>query len=304
MSKRKRVSAKKASSKKGMGRGSTDNMAKRSLAVYSNPFSTATLSAKVPDGRTTLSVGVRHQAHYAIKNENAASVITIYVHPTLTNGLTIENAGNEAGTAVLEPYEHLRRTRYIGVMSFDDVNGSYIQDVFPQGWRIVSSGLKMFLTNNWQENSGWFEAARINYTTGSFIMGEDPLEAGHFHHMVDPALIDQTNLITQPSYVSGKLSDINAHLFQLKPRNTDHEFQNPNQLKLNFDGIIIRIHGAAATRLVLHQVTNFEFEYSSDNYLSRFQNEGQKSLSALERTQTNLMKDVKAAKRFGFQSFP
>jgi hypothetical protein len=89
---------------------------------------------------------------------------------------------------------------------------------------------------------------------------------------------NNTQMIDQPSYVTGKLKDIHKFVFQSRPDGLNHDFNsNTDTLDNGFDCVLIRITGRTVagadtnvTKLMCHVVSNQEIVYKSTYALSRF----------------------------------
>lgn len=256
------------------------------LAVYNNPFSTATTNPKIPDGKVYASTGIRLQAVEEVQND-ASENMDILLFPGLSNGLIVSstNKGTPAGDPYSIPYRDHGRTQ---------AGPSYAQVSAPiHKWRLVSQALKITLVNNSDENDGWFEAIRIQGSSDSGFAstirsGETTAIIGAGGAPVLPA-ITSTNLVEHPTYVTGKLRDIHRYMFHLMPQGNDHEFQIIPREPANatefvhsqldnesFDMVFIRIHGrtgAAPTRLMVHVVSNQEVVYDESSFMTRYHSE-------------------------------
>jgi len=259
------------------------------LAVYNNPFSTATTNPKIPDGKVYSSAGVRLQAVQELVNDSSESM-DILLFPGLSNGLIVSStsSGTPAGDPYSIPYRDHGR--------ISATAGQYGQVSAPiHKWRLVSQALKVTLVNNSDENDGWFEAIRIQGSDDSGFgastrAGESPstgfIGAGGASTM--PANTS-TNLVEHPTYVTGKLRDIHRYMFHLMPQGNDHEFniiprEPASSLEFvksqldneSFDMVFIRVHGrtgSAPTRLMLHVVSNQEVVYDEASFMTRYHSE-------------------------------
>jgi hypothetical protein len=167
-------------------------------------------------------------------------------------------------------------------------------------WRIVSTGLKINLINSSEYNDGYFEAIRISMGQENTAHDEDALRTE-----LNAAIgVNNSQMIDQPSYVTGKLKDIHKFVFQCRPDGLNHDFNsNTDTLDNGFDCVLIRITGRAAgagdtnlTKLMCHVVSNQEIVYKSNYALSRFHTESY-YLSNFQAKAAAKWIDVKAAYR-------
>jgi hypothetical protein len=173
-------------------------------------------------------------------------------------------------------------------------------------WRVVSQAMKFTLTNNSDENDGWWEAIRVMVNTqtdqitnreGFEFIGGGP--ADQFNVYIGststtdlPAMnLGITNMVEHPTYVSGKVRDLHRHTFDLMPCGNDHEFNRvPYQLTNGgskqwnsmidndgYDAILVRVHGrggtTSPTRLMAHVVCNQEVVYQESASAARYHSE-------------------------------
>jgi len=236
-------------------------MADNQLVVYRNPFSTATTNPKIPDGKVLQSCGIRLQAVNEFTN-NVSPHMQFVIYPGLMNGVSyIDWEPNvalvpaavpvNAGVNPDTPPDRRLITRgdmkYSNLTSFASsvpvANGAvdfpaatWNVDYTQQNesstltqWRVVSQGVRLSLTNNSDENDGWFEAIRMpTKRNPEYFEVRQPTGPGGPYGVVvpDPTIpwIANRNLVEHPSYVTGKIRDMHRYLFQLKPQNSDHEF--------------------------------------------------------------------------------
>jgi hypothetical protein len=197
-------------------------------------------------------------------------------------------------------------------------------------WRIVSQGTRISLTNNYDSNEGWFEAFRTVATADDFqtipvrrvnpatVADRAAAVAVNLNYdnwpyvnigLIPNRHLSLINLEQHPSYVVGKLTDINKYLFQLKPVNTEHVFREFTfggkmlLLDSNFDVIVIKVHGKANNQntpgsgLVVHTICNMELIYDEDKFGSRLMSRCVKDKPGLSRASTTLTSDMKACRK-------
>jgi len=236
------------------------------LSVIRNPFSLSSVNPKIPDGKSYLSAGQRLQA---VKEFTLEAESWFCFYPGINNGLSFSNsddAGGVTGNAqsLIMPY---RNHVQLYNRTSDQNHGFRQVGNHVAQWRIVSQGLRLNLTNNSDENDGWFECIRITLNAseaGMFVQKADvspnvegdehgtgsqransirtaasaALGIGFFteapvHYVTDGR--DSSSMVEHPSYFSGKLRNIHRTQFQLRSGTSDHDFQNLTNLDTSFN---------------------------------------------------------------------
>jgi hypothetical protein len=293
-------------------------MASKMMNVFKYPFSTTTLSCKIPDGSCTLSSGQRFHTS-AVLTAGNTGVGWIALLPSFNNGFLYSTGLTNATTAATNaaagivtaaavaanatvgidpvpgnvggdaPLVGWSAVQYPG--QFPDITyGAAPADHFGGGpaspatmaarlakWRIVSTALKINLINSSEFNDGYFEAIRISMGVENDAHDEDALRT----ELNAAVTNNNTQMIDQPSYVTGKLKDIHKFVFQSRPDGLNHDFNsNTDTLDNGFDCVLIRITGRTVagadtnvTKLMCHVVSNQEIVYKSTYALSRFHTE-------------------------------
>jgi len=235
-----------------------------SLNVIADPFSLATTQAIIPDGKCIMSVGQRLQSIKEVQQTGVASApLTCLLFPGLGNGISWFNTAKTTSTgssSVLQPYTSHGSWRFEPgpepAATTDPYTYVQAQQTSTTGlvsqWRIVSQGLRLSLTNNSDQNDGWWEAIRItpnnDATFWAFAQdGNEPETVDGRFTSPDDYVPDSSRVVAQgtafaavlnsnfadnPSYISGKLRDIHKHQFFLKMVNTDHDMR---QLKTTYN---------------------------------------------------------------------
>lgn len=333
---RKRAGANKKTPRYTKGSSMSMNDVNRQLAVYKNPFTTYTTNPKIPDGKATMSAGLRVQAVKDIKFSAVNETLHILLLPGCNNGAII--LGNN-GTAMTDKNMFYKnqvaiKTESMAPDLLDDDNkpittsstNTYkgevgVIETGETKWRLVSQALKLTLVNNSDENDGWWEAIRTTCNAKSFGLVENN-ESSYYHvgfnsttALPDVSLTD--TIVENNTYASGKLRDIHRYLFQLHPTVNDHDFKScvdirtqPDQASMmpylmddSFDCIYIRVYGRSAadgrnpTRLMAHIVANQEVIYDEDEVMTRFHTETKRAgQGVLERTKDYMVRNNKAAR--------
>lgn len=272
MAVKKTVGAKK---KKSPGDYGTNNRAEASVRCIVNPFINNDFGAKVPDGKSLLSVGIRQQARVTWTSSANDDTLLISPHFNAALRLTL-NVANAGGTPVVTTVTPT--TNLYSPLDMDEV--SLI--------RGVSYGIKLMCTSGMANNDGWWEAVR--YSTNG-------------------AQFDPSRMIDDPSYSAGKIRDISNYIFQLKPTKDHMDFQDKkNQLfenyqtecDTNFDSICIIFHGSAGVGIVGHSVANIEVQFDETSNYARFHSPSYFAQASLARAIRIVQTNVKAAKRVAY----
>lgn len=232
--------------------------AERQLAVYHNPFSSATTQPKIPDGKITQSLGMTSQTVGELIAANTTStgaadnsgVMDILLFAGRNCGMLVRGdyAGqfpnkNTAGTAFTD-----LKSRYHAI-SFNDMNpflaaldatgtGSLFAEEKYAYWRNVSTGLILSLLNPAEEDDGWWEAVRLSESKDSTNYGITQTDATVFGTRVacvPSEVLSETStevLSNQNSYTTGLLRDLKNHVFKLNPVLDDHDV---TQVKNTFE---------------------------------------------------------------------
>lgn len=240
----------------------TDTAVTQQVRTYLDPFSTATTNPKIPDGKCTLSVGLRLQAVRELSVAESDGEMHIFLQPGLMHGVTVYGMVQPpAGTTdnpntygytngslssladtpmqrpVIMKYPNHQTMRVLRDTSSinDDSASLFSNTVDINQWRLVSQGLVLSLINNNDENDGWFEA--IRFVPGhpadlySMFTKRPPDNNGTNAVDVDVGVSNGFdtndrfgNLVENPSYITGKIRDLHKYKFTLKPHDTDHPF--------------------------------------------------------------------------------
>lgn len=215
--------------------------AMRQLAVYSNPFSRATSDPKIPDGGTTLSVGVRDQQVLQLTNAPNQDVMHLILFPGLDSGLytfrcaeadtTRVGASTHTRAGLLVPWQNSGRSATAAAAT----STTWVDNSDVAAWRSVSTGLRLKLLNPVEEDDGWWESYRFKMPMTanqySFVDADngdttDDLCLGPNANMVTNYLMDDI-MVNNPTYQSGLLRDLDKMQFSTRPIGKDIEFKHP-----------------------------------------------------------------------------
>lgn len=324
------------------------------LAVMRNPFSTATISPKVPDGQANMSTGCRAQnaAQYEMNDNNKPSYIILSPGLQVMANCIFSNNGawNHKVMSNLDTQVQWQRQAPQGG-TVDELRRPIDM---PCKWRIVSAGARVTLINNRLDDDGWFEAIRLrkpmsaDHTVIYNIAAAQPNETVtglpvktvgrvitslNIRQTPEVAIASATNWPENPSYITGKLKDINKHLFYLQTVNNDRKFtelessytnttqdaailgQEDNypgfggrigvaqeafvdaNFDQNFDKIIIRIHANVGPTMPatihLHTITNYEYVWDTDSSMAKFMTNCMNKADMVLKTDHAIKSDIK-----------
>lgn len=241
--------------------------ARKQLEVFHDPFSAATSQPKIPDGKTTESLGISVQTVGEIVNEVDGDADTMHL---------LLFAGQNTGLIAFDSNSGIAGTQIYG---FEDAGGCDWTDVGGSGgnvsqnqeygqWRVVSTGLRLSLLNAVEEDDGWFEAVRLNeplQTLDYFLATVDRTIHGANNGCIVPGFpatragFKTRTLSNEPSYVTGLLRDFENYQFDLHGKLDHHDFiQGKQNLYLETTAI------SASTPFV----SPFTGDFTADGYSS------------------------------------
>ena len=300
---------------------SMDNDAKKQLAVMRYPHSKATLNPKIPDGASSLSLGLRIQHIHEFVMPTSVAYICCF--PGLNAAFSIHEG---SATEPVEIPLFFSKNHTEGSIQTD--TGPFDETDFSK-FRVVAQGMRIRNVNNDDANDGFYEAVRIptSAQTSRYILsavteaGTPALTKAHMLPALK-AVLEGTQFAQSNTFTSGSMKLMHKKYFQLKETQPVHDFQNlfgPYTLKLsaigqsqtmkNFastdpsdnaryvasqmdysmDMIVVKVTGQAnSTRLYVDCVSHLEFEMKPQSKFVGFQNEtayNQKGLTALRNTQ-------------------
>lgn len=291
------------------GYGRNNNRADTGLAMYLNPFTSKNSTPKIPDGKCLLSTGLREQLTYQIDAPEAGNVNAFILTPSFHKGFLVYrnftfNESNPTAVININDLQDLLNTPVGGSPTGHlTTSVNQAQNAFSTKFanfttsksniervRLVSAGMKLMCTSNSGSNDGWFRATR-------FVMNSNGADE----------TIDLKQLVNEPSYVTGKIRDLNKYIFQLKPTDTDHDFTEPTGNTFgphthdkNYDSILLLLNQGTTTEVVAHTTHNFEIIFNQDEIMSKFHTGCPKDLVGLDKAQSKLMSNVKAATRMSY----
>lgn len=215
------------------------NELRRQLETFHNPFANTTQQPKIPDGKTTHSLGLHGQTvgEFSNKEDGASNIVECIIYAGINGIFQVVNTN-------LENQVYSDRHHY--VFGFEGMNAADWsaattnvarfavdnQDNYAM-WRTVSAGVQLKLLNPTEEDDGWWEAIRINrefrpdemmLTTVNNSL--DRAENGHFGYDKElfVNLQSNTNIANEPSYATGLLRDLHRLQFELHSSIYGHDF--------------------------------------------------------------------------------
>ena len=235
-----------------------DNDGLKQLRVYEYPFSRATFTPKIPDGSCSLSNGIqfRNVLNYNMRAYPAGGMKECWIalYPGMTSSAVIWSERGDMPLNEVLPDAYVMRgvlphTVYneysmapsTGIVPepnpAQDPNGnglfSLVSDHNLTHWRLVSSAMRVKNLNNSDENGGWWEAVRITIRAdGNYFKHEvSPITAGRMRYsLLNPSevmkVLNSRSWPEDPSYQTGKMTELGKYEFQLRPTDTDHEFKS------------------------------------------------------------------------------
>jgi hypothetical protein len=141
--------------------------------------------------------------------------------------------------------------------------------------RTVSCGMRLSLQNATDQDEGYFEAIRIPSGQAGFLT---TVGSTSMYYTIDTTHASWTELTTselsdRPSYITGKLKDIERIYFKTNAYGVDHDFLSPTSLDGNHDLVIVRVFGRVAasnpTILQVETCCNQEIVYKDTVSQSR-----------------------------------
>jgi hypothetical protein len=303
------------------------------LAVLRNPFSLATPTAKVPDGKVNLSTAERQQTSFQKQFVSGESVILLC--PSFSVPYVITNRTSIPPAAEVYAQEAIEYGDAGHVLTFAIAGGNHTftkSATAPDKWRLVSAGMRMSLTNNSDTNDGWFEAIRVNtsYSPQDFRVTNPQAPFVNFSVYQNILTMERAILGTNqswandPSYMTGKLRDIHKWMFYLQA-SEERDFKslptswedNIGNLAANvytcnntsvtpgfmidsgFDCVAIRLHTSSTvalpTSMLIHSVHNFEGVYDASSMLCKFQSSTPNAPELVLKSDRYMRRDIKPA---------
>lgn len=265
-----------------------------------NPFDKFAQGAKIPDGKSNQSIGVRSTCAYEITLPDAGQVMDVVIAPGLHQSMlpVVKSSGTAPVISAGSTFGEIAAVTYTGT-TFTPVNLS----TFPHKWRLVSAGIRFVLLNNSDENEGWWEAVRVSddidpddvdrtYDTSS-EGGSDTMAIVQYPYIKSKTTPTEQAVITSDNtYIAGRFKDMHQVTFKLNSLSQEHDFvevdsqtTTPQSIKKlfdpSYDSINLRFHPRAngtdiskASKFVVHASYNYEIEYEPGTLLAKMASAG------------------------------
>lgn len=256
------------------GRAQNNSRAAACVAGYLNPMRDVVQNIKIPDGNSNLSCPIRRQSQSIIKN-TADQQTYILIRPNYNYGIGYWTQAN-SDSNLISVDQTLTDTNKMNVTTYNPT----IDQGDIHSFRVVSQAARISTTMNSDNNQGYFEAFRVSTQEG-------------VHN------ITLTNMVSDPSYINGKLKDIHRYLFQLKPRSTDHDFQLVTASDFTddqYDSILIRMSGMSETAgtILINCISHQEYQFRDNSDKRMFMDGSVTDLNGLRSAQAKLQSSVRA----------
>lgn len=244
-------------------RGATKAAAE--LSVFHDPFSKLCQQPRIPDGKSTASLGIRQQTvssqlvNYNDSNGLDADTMHIVLFPGISSNVLVYNTptaifgGHPTNNRDFEVFGYdghapfglkvNEENRFFKNDPLDSTENGVLENLNQIAkWRLVSAGLNLKLVNNDESNDGWFECVRINncmaasdymLTTMNNVRDNEKVVVCPSLDLVR-GLANSKILVNEKSYQTGLLKDIHKHIFSLHPVTDQVEFKDMfDKYKLN-----------------------------------------------------------------------
>lgn len=213
------------------------SLLKKQLHQFHNPFAKTTHQPKIPDGKTTQSLGFSVQSTGEVYNNTETQKLHIFLF-----------AGQNAGVVFFGTDPNLsQHPRKFYVPSFAQDGGLDATNLMAAAadmkvtqndswvyWRVVSCGLQLKMLNVAEEDDGWWEAVRISRASNPldyFVSGAEGVagSTSYNHAVAHPAGqvisdIQNKSLSNENSYSTGLVRDLAKVQFNLHGQKDHHDF--------------------------------------------------------------------------------
>lgn len=291
--------------------------------LKANPFAVAGAFAKIPDGKSNLSAAVKFQQRKEFRTDDKGT-LHVFLFAGLNNCVSVwnsvePNTGTDEATQVAENAKlfagNLPLSNHIaiegtgaGVEASPFAAAKYSSNIVDR-WRTISVGLSVKLVNSFSETDGWFESVRFqSQNPGTSFAKEGTTSSWFVKGRADFHEAAKANLVENPSYSSGTLSDLTQTLFKLNTIDTQQDFlklspqvHDEAVFDRSKDCIYLRIHGRAesgtagvGTRVLMHCAVNQEIVYDEDSLLSHFHTKSGLNRRVLDRVAARDNYSIKA----------
>jgi hypothetical protein len=240
-----------------------------------DPFDSTLNQPKLFDGASKTSSGIKFRSSGNITLDPTGADNYVVLFPCYSQGVSWRTASATDYTYATPYPSHMSSTDRINIRQI----------------RLVSSGLKLALMNNSDDNEGYWEAIRIPFE--AFELGDTvaPVVEDGVVHLVSSRTFP--NLSNYPTFQTGLLKELDRFLFKLNSTSSEHPYSlltkpdavvqsmtgtftmltPPELYDINYDVIVIRLVGridAVTPSVIRYQhVSNQEIIYRQDTTMAR-----------------------------------
>ncbi len=248
-----------------------------------NPFSTALKSPKLLDGeiKTTAALKLRATGELVC---SATGNTNIILFPGLTNVICYCSAPNGQDNSATPDTTNILLDGTI----FKNHLSTPVDRSIVRVARLTGAGVRFFLTNNQEEDDGYWEACRItNHQAANDLIFKND-SGGNLGAGIVKVLSTDYDLANNNTYQFGQLREIHKFVFKLNSEDNDHKFSNVSGLNASqdlgnnaagladldqWDMVFIKIRGrrnaVSPSVLRFDSVSNQELVYAEHTPLAR-----------------------------------
>lgn len=218
------------------GQRSYDPEAYKYLTVFNDPFSNKSLTPRIPDGKTTTSIG--HKYHFrqtfTLGQTGAQQYdCNIIAYPGLSSPGAVLYGTDPA--AISQKWY-----TFVNDLAPRNSNQEQRENDAIFKYRVVGVGLHVTLLSNSDANDGWWEAVRIptsSHLNEWNLIREPPDTPSVLVPTQRNFELPTTDILNLPSYTTGRLRDLHHVVFHINPEGNEHDFQEAKDRHVDFDGI-------------------------------------------------------------------
>lgn len=196
-----------------------------------NPFY-GNQQPKVPDGTAGSSLGQRYVTTMGFQAGTVGPQYVVLYAGLLSGAVAFRNSVEDVSRNILKFTQVPDWDATINNLTLTCTQNETQRIV---KWRQVSTGCKIMLTNNAEQNDGWWESIHVPFPENLDTVYTVPQDGFQFDvekamtNYVKPKLIDlNDNMAAHPSYQQGKLRNIHKVNFRCLPVGGNHDFINMN----------------------------------------------------------------------------
>lgn len=198
-----------------------------SVSHFLNPFSSANVQPKIPDGKVNTSIGQTLTIVREHFNVGPSNMMHGLLFPGMGGGFMMLDCQEFNGTQISSP-----KYSTDAAFSYTTENGMQVLQAKEEyhSWRIVSQGVNFQLINPAEQDDGWYECCRLTDITSLFdyeIRQHDNTPFRGRSCFLPYWLcgnIAQSNIADEPTYETGLLKNIHKKNFNLHQVKDDVDF--------------------------------------------------------------------------------